>query len=162
MSELDKYWKEDYTNLRGDLIEGVSITSITWHHSDDGSFCEVLTSLWEGELQINHSILLPGSIKGAHLHKKQCDRFYCFEPLLVGLKDEREDSSTYGNVMRFNLCNQRLFIPNGVSHAISNLSTTPRHLFYIVDKWFSLEEHDEWRRDYKEVFGEDFFNMRKG
>src|SRR3989344_43631 len=102
---------QDYSSKP--TIEEVKIIPIENFISDDGDFSEIIrmeNGRIEGidgfELkQVNRSKLLPGAIKGWHLHFSQDDVFYLppSDSLLVGLWDLRKDSRTNGVSMKITL-----------------------------------------------------------
>ncbi len=143
------------------VIEGVKLEPLTTFYSDDGSFTELFRLEGHERLQLNHSILLPGAVKALHRHQKQTCYWHSWEPLLVGLRDDREDSPTFQVVMRFILCNQSLKIPIGVAHGASNLTPYPVSLIYGVTEFFNPEDPDEERIPPEEL-GDQFWIMSKG
>lgn len=149
-------------------LDGVEVIDLKVNQSDDGSFTQVAQFgestrfAAQKKLQFNHSILLPGALKAWHRHCAQKDYWYCFQPLLVGLYDDRRDSPTKGLSRRFMLCNQLLVIPENLHHGVANLSHEPRHLFYMVDNFFNPVNPDEYRDDYNKFVPKGFWQMTKG
>lgn len=153
---------QDYSGE--DEIEGVKTVVHTIHPGHDGSF-EELGRLDNGLLkefpdfevkQINRSIILGGSLKAWHVHKKQEDIWYVSpqEHLLAGLWDMREDSPTYGSHRMYVLGGGRatmLYIPRGVAHGAMNVLYTPVTLLYFVNAHFNPK--DEWRIHYDDLEG---------
>lgn len=142
-------------------IHDVLVQDLKTHYMDDGYFTEVARLKNQDKVQFNHSVLFPGAIKGFHHHDYQEDKFYCYEPLLIGLYDLREDSVTYGTSMRFMLCNQLLTIPRKVLHGVCNVMKHNVDLFYLVDNFFNAVKPDEGRID-PMILGENFWKMSIG
>lgn len=150
-------------------IHGVIIRDLKVNWSDDGSFTEIMrfgagaNSIMDSQdqLQINLSLIQPGAIKAFHKHSKQFDVWSAWEPLLVVLYDGRLDSPSFNRIMRFVLCNQSLYIPEGVSHGCANLNNHPIHLLYAVNQFFNPEDPDEIREPW-DMVGTLHWEMSKG
>lgn len=157
--------KQNYS--KAPVIEGVEITPLTTHYSDDGSFTEVGRFSSVPNLQINHSVIQPGAIKAFHAHEGQIDWWACWEPLLVILHKPNDINSRsevaikYGQTMRFVLCNQRLKIPAGTLHGCRNLNNHPVSLLYAVDQFFNPENPDELRFSW-DILGAYQWEMSRG
>jgi len=156
-------------------IEGVVIYELKDIAGEEGALVEVIRLNDSGKsqvfpgfevLQINFSVMYPGSVKAWHVHYKQDDVWYVTNasPLLVGLVDLREISPTLNVSMRFVLGagrSQLLYIPKGVAHGAANLSQGVGEVFYFLNQHFSIEDNDENRLPW-DHFGKDFWEMRKG
>jgi dTDP-4-dehydrorhamnose 3,5-epimerase len=111
--------------------------------------------------QVNRVKMYPGTIKAWHLHLKQ-DEIWCVTPhshLLVGLWDVRSDSPTKGKVMRLVLGEgktQLLYIPSGVAHGSSIVSSKKVEMLYFVNKTFNIKDPDELRLPWDSL-GKDFW-----
>lgn len=166
--------KQDYASTT--LIQGVKFFELKEFVDDGGSFLELgrftkglLAAVADFEVhQINYSVVLPGAVKATHIHKNQEDIWFvpASDRVLVGLRDLREKSSTFGVTMRFVLGGGRsrlLLIPRGVAHGLANLWTLPATLIYFVNQHFSAdpEQCDEYRLD-PYFFGEDFWKITAG
>lgn len=151
-------------------IDGVIIIPLKNHVGEDGDLSEVIKTTANGDVeglsgfkiaQINSTKIYPGTIKGWHLHFKQNDLWYVMPPshLLVGLWDVRENSPTKGNVMRLALGGgnaQLLYIPKGVAHGTTNVTTKDARILYFVDQTFDLNNPDEKRIPW-DALGKDFW-----
>lgn len=155
-------------------INGVSFLPLKYHGDDTGEFME-LGRLTNGKLetlpsfsvaQMSVSVLLPGAVKAFHLHFDQTDVWYVspHERLLVGLLDTRKSSPTASKTMRLILGSgvaQALVIPPGVAHGAANVWEKPVTMTYFTDQKFDSESPDERRLPY-DLFGEDFWKLKKG
>lgn len=154
-------------------IDGVKIIPVKNFIGEDGDFSEIIR-LTNGEIegiegmkvaQVNRSKLLPGSIKGWHLHFEQEDIFYLppSDSLLVGLWDLRKISGTSGVSMKITLgagVSSLLYIPRGVAHGMVNISGEPIDLFYFVNSQFDAKNPDERRLPWDSL-GADFWVPQK-
>ena len=166
-----KIYVQDYSAKP--QIEGVKIIFVRNFIGEDGDFSEIIR-LTNGEIegiegmkvaQVNRSKLLPGSIKGWHLHFKQEDIFYLppSDSLLVGLWDVRQSSPTSGVSMKITLGagqSSLLYIPRGVAHGMTNISGEPIDLFYFVNQQFDVKNPDERRLPWDSL-GADFWTPKK-
>lgn len=129
------------------------------------------------QLQYNYSLIHPGVIKGFHIHKKQTDIWFAPNKILVNLIDFRNiDAATISQIcqfpkdfhfrsklkqapsMRLVLDKQRLVIPSGVAHGLSNPYNEDRILLYVVDQFFNPA--DEWRLPW-DIAGEDIWRLSR-
>lgn len=154
-------------------IAGVKIVQIKNYVSEDGDFSEVLR-LEDGAIvgvpemkvvQVNRSKLLPGSVKGWHLHFEQDEIFYLppSDSLLVGLWDLRKDSETRGVTMKLTLGAGQsflLYFPRGVAHGMANISGEATDLFYFVSNKFDPAKPDERRLPWDSL-GADFWTPKR-
>ena len=172
-------------------IPGVRIISPTIHKDTGGEFLELvrgsvptnmsgnstmeLTSAGESllhlnefdgdQLQVNMSLIHPGTVKGFHIHRIQTDIWATPQKLLVNLIDLRgldldKEWAVEGRMtMRFVLDRQVLVIPPGVAHSITNCYNDDRLLIYLVNRWFNPK--DEWRIPW-DILGEDVHHIEKG
>ena len=166
-------YKQEYSKKIS--IKDVVICELRDIASEEGALVEVMRLNGSGEsqvfpgfkvLQINYSVMFPGSVKAWHVHFKQDDVWYVTDssPLLVGLVDLREKSPTLNVSMRFVLGVGRsklLYIPKGVAHGVANLNLGIGEVFYFLNQHFSIEDSDENRLSW-DHFGKDFWEMRKG
>lgn len=140
-------------------IEGVKLINLKNFVGEDGDLSEVIKLNNAGEVegvpgfkiaQINSTKIYPGTIKGWHLHFKQNDLWHVLPSghLIVCLWDVRKSSPTKGKTMRFALGGGNthlLFIPKGVAHGASNISTHDAQVLYFVDQKFDMNNPDEKR-----------------
>ena len=169
---LPKIYTQSYTKKA--LIDGVLHIPLKNYVGEDGSLAEILKVSETGEVeqlkqfkivQINSTMLTPGTIKGWHLHLKQNDLWYVMPTshLIVCLWDVRKNSPTKGTVMRFALGEgnaQILFIPKGVAHGAANFSQKNAEVLYFVDQKFDINNPDEKRIPWN-ALGDDFWNPQK-
>lgn len=162
-----KLYTQDYTAKP--TIEGVKIIPVRNFVSEDGDFSEIIR-MGNGEIegmegflvkQVNRSRLLPGAIKGWHLHFGQDDIWYLppSDSLLVGLWDLRKNSKSNGTSIKISLGGGQsslLFIPRGVAHGMTNVSGEPIDLFYFVNQQFDVNNPDEKRVPWDSL-GADFW-----
>ena len=166
-----KIYIQDYSAKP--TIEGVKIIPVKTWVSEDGDFSEIIrmekgkvAGLEDFEVvQLNRSRLLPGSIKGWHLHFQQEDIFYLppSDSLLVGLWDLRRDSKTNGTSMKITLGagqSSLLYIPRGVAHGMTNVSNQDIELFYFVNLLFDAKNPDERRLPWDSL-GADFWQPKR-
>ena len=166
-----KIYIQDYSAKP--TIEGVKIIPVKNYISEDGDFSEIIrmekgkvAGLEDFEVvQLNRSRLLPGSIKGWHLHFQQEDIFYLppSDFLLVGLWDLRRNSKTNGISMKITLGagqSSLLYVPRGVAHGMANVSNQDIELFYFVNQQFDFENPDERRLPWDSL-GADFWQPKK-
>jgi len=176
LSDIDekargKIYIQDYSAKP--TIEGVKIIPVKNYISEDGDFSEIIrmkngkvAGLEDFEVvQLNRSKLLPGSIKGWHLHFQQEDIFYLppSDFLLVGLWDLRRNSKTNGISMKITLGagqSSLLYVPRGVAHGMANVSNQDIELFYFVNQQFDFKNPDERRLPWNSA-GEDFWQPKK-
>ena len=166
-----KIYIQDYSAKP--TIEGVKIIPVKNYVSEDGDFSEIIrmengkvAGIESFELvQMNRSKLLPGSIKGWHIHFEQEDIFYLppSNSLLVGLWDLRKNSKTNGISMKITLGagqSSLLYIPRGVAHGMANVSNQEIELFYFVNKQFDFKNPDERRLSWN-ALGTDFWEPKR-
>lgn len=116
--------------------------------------------------QINRSKLLPGAIKGWHIHYNQEDIWYVTpeDHVLLGLWDIRESSSSKDVKMKISLgggTSRLIYIPRGVAHGVANISAKEASLIYFVNQQFNAADPDE-RRLAWDVLGAEFWVPEKG
>jgi dTDP-4-dehydrorhamnose 3,5-epimerase len=162
---------QDYS--RKPTINGVKIIPIRNFVGEDGDFSEIIR-MKDGQIegiedmkveQVNRSRLLPGAIKGWHLHFEQEDIFYLppSDSLLVGLWDLRKSSDSNGISMKITLGagqSSLLYIPRGVAHGLVNISGESIDLFYFVSNQFDAKNPDERRLPWDSL-GADFWTPQK-
>lgn len=156
------------------VIEGVELVDLPHFVDDGGTFIEV-ARLTDGQhdwvhgveaRQVSFSEMLPGVIKGFHLHYKQDDVWFVppSSRMLIGLHDSRAGSKTEGQTMRFIMGAGKakiVRIPAGVAHGIRNIDEKTGFVFYFVSQQFDKESPDEHRLPW-DVLGADFWEVTKG
>jgi len=89
------------------LFEGVSFLDLEQHNDERGFFTEIArlkenSFFKEGVLQVSHSFVNKGIVKGWHSHKIQTQWNYVISGIIeVELIDLRENSNTYLNKVSF-------------------------------------------------------------
>lgn len=159
------------------FIEGVQLIEIKRFTGEDGAFNEIVRLDEQSRVvipqelagfqvrQLNHSLVVPGTIKAWHFHQRQ-DEIWFIHPrsqLIVGLLDIRSKSKTVKKTMKLALGNGRahlLFIPRGVAHGLANLYSQPATMTYLVNNWF--DGSDEWRLPFDFQVDRDFWAIEKG
>lgn len=169
---IPKIYTQNYKEQ--DTIEGVKITDLPMNIGEEGYFVELLKLDSTGSLtsfpgfklaQVNRVKMYPGTIKAWHLHYKQSE-IWCVTPeshLLVGLWDLRKDSSTCGTSMRLVLGEGKtelLYIPSGVAHGSSVVSSKKVEMLYFVSQVFDINNPDELRLNW-DSFGKDFWKPQR-
>lgn len=169
----EKVSKQSYSVK--DTIDGVKIIDRPIFSTQDGMFEEIVRLSEDGSfpelpdfkpLQVNRSVLLPGSIKAWHLHYNQEDIWYVppQDYLLLGLWDLRAESPTAGKSLKIAMGAGRsrlVYIPRGVAHGGANFSSEPSVVFYFVNQHFNPEMPDEERLEW-DLLGDDFWVPEKG
>ncbi len=165
-----KIYIQDYS--AAPTIEDVKIIPVKNFIGEDGDFSEIIR-MENGSIegiegfevtQVNRSKLMPGSIKGWHMHFGQEDIFYLppSDSLLVGLWDLRRNSKTSGVSMKITLGagqSSLLYIPRGVAHGMVNITGEPIDLFYFVNAQFDAKNPDERRLPW-DAQGADFWKPK--
>ena len=142
-------------------IEGVVIKKLVKHVDERGFLVETfrIDELPEGLRPVMSyvSYTEPGITRGPHEHKAQTDIFSFIGPgnFMVKLWDNRRDSKTYGNCMKFFAGEDNpltVVVPPGVVHGYKNVSKTIRGMVInYPDKlfmgWGRSEEVDEIRHE---------------
>lgn len=158
-------------------IEGVKVAEIENFVTEDGTFNEV-ARISKGRItkppefsdfevvQINHSLLVPGTRKAWHLHEKQ-DEIWFIHPnsrVIVGLLDVREGSPTQDKIMRLVLGGGKthlVYIPRGVAHGVSNpYYKKEATMTYFMNNTYNGT--DELRLPFDYAVPPDFWEMKKG
>lgn len=170
----EKTSKQDYSSQ--EIIEGVRVVELKRFTGEDGSFNE-LVRLEGGKVvqpeevkrfeikQINHSRVVPGTVKAWHWHKDQ-DEIWFIHPeskVIVGLLDIREESKTSKKFMKLSLGDGRahlVYIPKGVAHGLSNPYNKDATMTYLVNSHFEME--DELRLPFDFIVGDDFWELEEG
>ncbi len=115
-------------------IRGVEIKALSKFLDARGWLCELFRrdELKEADFpQMAYcSLTYPGVVRGPHAHNDQTDLFYFIGPgnFEIRLWDNRKDSETYGNFMRFYAghdCPKSVLVPPGVVHGYKVIGTEP-------------------------------------
>ncbi len=168
----DQVTTQEYTAKT--TIEGVHFIDVPHFTDDGGTFIEV-ARLTDGlhdwahgisARQISFSEMLPGVIKGFHLHYNQEDVWFVppSSRMLVGLHDARKGSPTEEATMRFVMGGGKaklVVIPRGVAHGLRNIDDKSGFVFYLVSQQFDKDDPDERRLPW-DLLGEEFWEVTKG
>lgn len=134
------------------MINGVKIKKLASHKDGRGYFREILRK--EDDLlgsfgQVSVSLTKPGIIKAFHWHRRQDDLFYAVNgKAVVVLYDRREDSKTFGKLMKFEMRGDMpklLFIPKKIAHGYKALGKNPLIMLYIMSRSYNSKKPDEFR-----------------
>jgi dTDP-4-dehydrorhamnose 3,5-epimerase len=137
------------------MIDGVVIKKLVTHSDERGFFREIFRFQEEFQNeeigQISHSLVKEGVIKAWHGHKYQSQWNYVVTgKILVALYDNRKDSPTYKQTMKFIVGieeeEKAYFFPAGVLHGYKCLHG-PIHIIYITSGMYSLD--DEIRVEFR-------------
>ena len=164
---------QDYSKKK--LIDGVKTIEVKRFVGEDGTFEELARLNESGNLetfpdlkvrQINRSKILPGAIKGWHIHFNQEDVWYVppTDHMILGLWDLRNDSDTKDVKMRLVLgagASKLVYIPRGVAHGVVNVGKKPGTIIYFVNQQFDPSDPDEKRLKW-DAAGADFWVPEKG
>lgn len=138
------------------LPAGVRRTSLQIHHDERGWLTEVFREEWDTGMQPvqwNISYSRPGTLRGFHVHLIHYD--YIVVPkgeALMGLKDLRSDSPTYGLSALLTLTEANLegwMIPPGVGHGLYFAEASL--LCYAVSEYWNVEDELSCRWDDAEL-----------
>jgi len=136
-------------DFQNTAIAGVEIVSMDTHHDNRGIFKEIFREEWFpltdwNIVQFNHSISYPGALRGLHYHLKQTDYIQLITGhLCVGLYDNREASTTYGNSLILDFMgndSKGIIIPPGVIHG--HLALQHSSILYALNQYY--DETDEY------------------
>lgn len=167
-----KIYVQDYT--KKETIDGVKLVDLPMHTGEEGYFAELLRFNPDGGLmnftdfklaQVNTVKMYPGTVKAWHLHLRQ-DEIWCVMPdssLLVGLWDLRKDSGTANVSCKYVLGEgklQFLYIPAGVAHGLSVVSSKKVDMLYFVTQTFDAKNPDELRLPWDSL-GREFWDPQR-
>jgi dTDP-4-dehydrorhamnose 3,5-epimerase len=141
------------------MIEGVMIKDLVTHADNRGYFREVIrvtdSIFSEGFGQLSHSLVHRGVIKAWHAHKYQGQWNYVASGLLrVALYDNREDSSTYRELMEFLVGDNQIpkvyYFPAGVLHGYKCVDG-PMNIFYLTSGVYDIDDEVRISHDNPEI-----------
>ncbi len=149
------------------VIEGVIVKELKKYLDRRGWLCELFRSDEVSEEvfpQMSYcSLTYPGIVRGPHAHRFQTDMFCFVGPgnFEIRLWDNRQDSATYGNMLRLYGGVDRplsIIVPPGVVHGYKVIGTEPGMVFNCPNRLYAgrdrKEEVDEIR--YEDVQGSPF------
>ena len=136
------------------MIDGVIVRTLTWHNDQRGSLAELVRAD-DPEMmvvpigQVYATTLYPGVVKGWHYHHHQWDRMTCLRGrVLLGLIDDRPESSTFGEQMRIPMGDRSFVcvrIPAGLWHGLKNIGLDEAMVVNVVSAPFDRAAPDEVR-----------------
>ena len=130
------------------MIEDVQVVSLSTHGDERGFFREVFRfpERFDGVsvAQLSHSLVKEGVVKAWHGHVRQSQWNYVVSgQLRVALYDDRQSSSTYGEIMELSVGDSAdpvgYFFPPGVFHGYRCMSG-PMHIIYATSGTYDLSD----------------------
>lgn len=136
------------------MIECIQTKKLIVYPDDRGRVMEILRSddpIFKKFGQVYMSTTMPGIVKGWHYHKKQWDHICCVYGMIkLVTYDERENSSTKGEVKVFNIGTYAptvILIPPYIWHGWKCISQEEAIIINTVSELFNRNEPDEVRLD---------------
>lgn len=139
------------------MINGVVIKKLETHIDNRGFFREIIRHtddfISNGFGQLSHSLVNQGIIKAWHGHKIQTQWNYVVSgSIQVALYDNRCDSNTFGEIMKFQCGNgssaQVYMFPPGVFHGYKCIEG-PMNIIYVTSGTYDID--DEIRVPYDSI-----------
>ena len=129
------------------MIEGVKIITLKTHNDERGFFREIFRFAEQFPNdpvgQLSHSMVKEGIIKGWHGHVYQSQWNYVVSGKInVNLIDNRENSSTYKEIMDFITGDddpKAYFFPPGILHGYKCIKG-PMHILYATSDTYDLND----------------------
>ena len=136
------------------MISGVRVKKLNIIKDDRGRLMEILRNddeLFNEFGQVYMTTAFPGVVKAWHYHKQQTDNFTCIRgKMLLGLYDAREESSSYGETMRFEISLDTpmvVQIPEMVFHGFKCMGQEEAVVINVVTRPYDRMNPDEFRVD---------------
>ena len=136
------------------MINGVKVKKLKVIPDDRGRLMEILRSdddIFIKFGQVYMTTAKPGIAKAWHWHKLQTDSFTCVHgKIRLALYDGREDSSTKGEIMDFEISLDNpmvVQIPEGVYHGFKCISDYEAIVINNVTRAYNHDNPDEHRVD---------------
>jgi dTDP-4-dehydrorhamnose 3,5-epimerase len=134
-------------------LDGVVVREVLHVPRDHGVITELFRPEWDPTgLPVVHayqSRLFPGAIGAWSCHKKTVDRLFINQGYVkIVLYDDREDSSTYRQVMELHVGDARpafLVIPIGVWHGLQNLGPSDALMLNFPTHAYDYADPDHYR-----------------
>jgi dTDP-4-dehydrorhamnose 3,5-epimerase len=127
-------------------LAGVVVTRLEPHHDHRGVFTEAFRASWPTRttpIQWNVITNRANVLRGVHVHIRHTDFLTSIVgDLIVGLKDIRPDSPTYGKTALHYLCEDEpsaLTIPTGVAHGFYSKGPS-KQLYAVSEYWNTADE----------------------
>ncbi len=130
------------------MINGVRLIPLKTHTDERGFFREIFRFNTQfpniNVGQLSHSLVNEGVVKGWHGHLHQSQWNYVLQGTAkVVLKDDRQDSSTYGETMNFETGEGKeaigYFFPPSILHGYRCIKG-PMHIIYVTSGTYDLED----------------------
>ena len=130
------------------MIEGVVLKALITHEDKRGFFREIFRfpeEFYDVPIgQLSHSLVKEGVVKAWHGHREQSQWNYVVNGLIkVGLHDNRINSSTYKETMKFLVGDGQdpfaYFFPPGVLHGYKCLKG-PLQIIYVTSGMYDLKD----------------------
>ena len=141
------------------MIDGVKIISLTTHGDERGFFREIFrfSKQFEGVPvgQLSHSLVEEGVIKAWHGHVHQSQwNYVTIGQIKVGLYDDRENSTTFKEVMHFaagdGINPIAYFFPPGILHGYK-CTNGPMHIIYVTSGVYDLKDEIREKLEYQDL-----------
>jgi dTDP-4-dehydrorhamnose 3,5-epimerase len=101
--------------------------------------------------QVYMTTIYPGVVKGWHYHNDQDDNIAVVKGMIkLVLYDQRESSSTNGNIQEFFLGEHKpllVHIPRGVVHGFKGIGTEEAIIINLITEPYKYSQPDEQRID---------------
>lgn len=139
------------------MIEGVQTRELQTNADERGHLVEMFREDWDmydpAPAMSYYSMTYPGIVRAWHRHTRgQVDHFICPKGRIkVGIYDEREDSSTHGELNTFVIGEhnpQAIRIPGACWHGFKAIGDEPALLVNFPTNLYEYEDPDEERLPY--------------
>jgi len=132
--------------LGGEVPKGVILRDLITCEDHRGALTEVFRARWAGEqgfVQWNYVQTAGNTLRGVHVHPTHSDYLVVLKGrLLLGLRDLRRTSSSFGSSTLIELRGERLqgvFVPPGVAHGFY-FPETSLYIYGVTDYWNLADE----------------------
>jgi dTDP-4-dehydrorhamnose 3,5-epimerase len=134
------------------MIKGVKTKKLKAIHDERGWLMEIMRSDWEvykkfGQVYVTTAH--PGVVKAWHMHKKQFDNITSVKGTMkLVLYDDREDSSTNGEVNEFVIGEENtilITVPPRVWHGFSPVGDEMAYFVNVPTELYDYKKPDEYR-----------------
>lgn len=134
-------------NIQKTSISGLFIIGRSVFKDDRGFFREIyqaqelekITGIIFKPVQFNHSLSLPGVVRGVHAENWNKLTYPASGRVFTAIVDIRPDSPTFAKVETFTIDDTNrhgLFISKGLANSICNMGNDPVNYLYIVDAYY--------------------------
>jgi len=132
--------------VAAEVPKGVILRDLTTCEDHRGALTEVFRARWAGEqgfVQWNFVETTRNTMRGVHVHPTHSDYLVVLKGrLLLGLRDLRRTSPTFGSSALIDLRGERLqgvFVPPGVAHGFY-FPDTSLYIYGVTDYWNLADE----------------------